>query len=115
MVKSTATKTAIKTSKKKKNTDDCEYTDIKLKNKDYNNDKNLAFFIEQKRKAEKMLQEVNNFNKSFVLSKFKDFDYVLSILEHVNWIDFQKIENAYKFGMSHLAHIFIPSIDNISE
>lgn len=70
---------------------DQKYSDINLKEKDYNNEQNLFFFIEQEKKAQKMLEEVKNFHKSFVSSKMVDFKHILSILQYVNWIDYTKV------------------------
>lgn len=46
-----------------------EYQDIKLVNTDYDNFKNLKFFIEQHKKATQMIEEVNAFYGSFIKSK----------------------------------------------
>lgn len=46
-----------------------EYQDITLLKTDYDNFKNLKFFIEQHKKATKMLEEVDEFYDSFIKSK----------------------------------------------
>lgn len=46
-----------------------EYTDIKLVKTDYDNMRNLKFFINQHKKALEMIDEVNSFYNSFIKSK----------------------------------------------
>lgn len=46
-----------------------EYQDIKLTKTDYDNFKNLKFFIEQHKKATQMIKEVDAFYGSFIKSK----------------------------------------------
>lgn len=46
-----------------------EYKDIDLVKTDYDNFKNLSFFINQYKKAQEMIKEVGEFYQSFLLSK----------------------------------------------
>ena len=46
---------------------------IQLVKTDYDNFKDMAFFIHQQKKANEMLREVHDFQKSFILSKFISF------------------------------------------
>lgn len=50
-----------------------EYTDINLVKTDYDNMRNLKFFINQHKKALEMIDEVNNFYKSFIKSKLVSY------------------------------------------
>jgi len=96
--------------KKKKTKTTKDYNDINLKEKDYNNDKTLAFFIEQKRKADEMLEEVSNFHKSFAATRFVDFNHILEILEHVKWIEIPiPKKDMYGWGLN--PNVFIPKIN----
>ena len=47
--------------------------DIQLVKTDYDNFRDMTFFIKQQKKANEMLQEVHDFQKSFILSKFISF------------------------------------------
>ena len=46
---------------------------IQLVKTDYDNFKDMTFFIQQQKKANEMLREVHDFQKSFILSKFISF------------------------------------------
>lgn len=47
--------------------------DMKLVKTDYDNFRDMTFFIKQQKKANEMLREVHDFQKSFILSKFISF------------------------------------------
>jgi hypothetical protein len=46
---------------------------IQLVKTDYDNFRDMTFFIKQQKKANEMLREVHDFQKSFILSKFISF------------------------------------------
>ena len=52
--------------------------DIQLVKTDYDNFRDMRFFVEQQRKAQAMMREVEEFQRSFIMSKFISMkDYVL--------------------------------------
>ena len=70
--------------------------DIQLVKTDYDDFKDLTFFIKQQKKANEMLREVRDFQKSFILSKFISFrefveqnpTYGLDLFDDTLWITY---------------------------
>ena len=67
-----------------------KYENIDLVKTDYDNFKNLAFFINQYKKAQEMIKEVEDFYQSFLQSKLLSAEEVLKD-EFVNFINLEKI------------------------
>lgn len=67
-----------------------KYENIDLVKTDYDNFKNLAFFINQYKKAQEMIREVEDFYQSFLQSKLLSAEEVLKD-EFVNFINLEKI------------------------
>lgn len=66
-----------------------KYESIDLVKTDYDNFKNLAFFINQYKKAQEMIKEVENFYQSFLQSKLLSAEEVLKD-EFTNFINLEK-------------------------
>lgn len=66
-----------------------KYENIELIKTDYDNFKNLAFFINQYKKAQEMIKEVEDFYQSFLQSKLLSAEEVLKD-EFVNFINLEK-------------------------
>lgn len=64
---------------------------------DYDNFKDMRFFVEQQRKAQEMIREVDEFTHSFLDSKLMSVEDVMS--DYHNWLTFssgQKMERIFK-------------------
>lgn len=64
---------------------------------DYDNFKDMRFFVEQQRKAQEMMREVDEFTHSFLDSKLMSVEDVMS--DYHNWLTFspgQKMERIFK-------------------
>lgn len=66
-----------------------KYENIDLVKTDYDNFKNLAFFINQYKKAQEMIKEVEDFYQSFLQSKLLPTEEILKD-EFVNFINLEK-------------------------
>ena len=75
-----------------------EKNSISLVKTDYDDFKDLSFFLEQQRKAEAMLREVEDFKKSFVMSK------MVSMAE---WVKENPTAELEFFDLPHLSVIFL--------
>lgn len=74
-----------------------EKQDIQLVKTDYDDFKDLSFFLAQQQKAEAMLREVEEFKKSFVMSKMVSIDDWIAERPLYNLSFFNGIEFAYYF------------------
>ena len=75
---------------------------------DYDNFRDMRFFVEQQRKAQAMLREVEEFTHSFLDSKLMSVGDVMS--DYHNWLTFEpgrRMENSFKAYIDALCNYYL--------